>query len=252
MLHVDTLTVKVATFEGPLDMLLHLIKELKIDIYDIPMVELTHQYLAFIHSMQEMELEIASEYLVMAATLLEIKARMLLPKPKVEDFEEDAFVEEDPREDLVNQLVEYKQIQENAKKLEEMSIERSMHYGKEATDLSNLQEMIPLQEGQVTTQDLWNALKKIAQRNIAKMPLKANIQHEVHSVEEIMDSILHKMEGQEEKRLRFEECFPEMNRHAIVTTFLAMLQLVREHKVRFIQHVPYEDIYIEAQRKGES
>ena len=222
---MDALTLRIGEFEGPMDLLLHLIKEMKIDIYNIPMVELTHQYLSYIHSMQEMELEVASEYLLMAATLLEIKARMLLPKPKVE-------------------------IEEGAKKLEELSVQRGMHYGKEASDLSALQEIIPLQEGQVTTQDLWNALKKIARRNLEKMPLQANIQHETHTVEEMMDSILTKIHENPQKSIRFDKCFPSFHRHAIVTTFLAMLQLVREHKIRLVQHVPYEDIVLETCDKG--
>ena len=113
---MDALTLRIGEFEGPMDLLLHLIKEMKIDIYNIPMVELTHQYLSYIQSMQEMELEVASEYLLMAATLLEIKARMLLPKPKVEIDEVE--VEEDPRDELVEKLMEYKQFQEGAKKLE--------------------------------------------------------------------------------------------------------------------------------------
>ena len=233
---MDALTLRIGEFEGPMDLLLHLIKEMKIDIYNIPMVELTHQYLSYIHSMQEMELEVASEYLLMAATLLEIKARMLLPKPKVEIDEVE--VEEDPRDELVEKLMEYKQFQEGAKKL------------KEASDLSALQEIIPLQEGQVTTQDLWNALKKIARRNLEKMPLQANIQHETHTVEEMMDSILTKIQENPQKSIRFDKCFPSFHRHAIVTTFLAMLQLVREHKIRLVQHVPYEDIVLETCDKG--
>lgn len=245
---MDTLTLRIGEFEGPMDLLLHLIKEMKIDIYNIPMVELTHQYLSYIHSMQEMELEVASEYLLMAATLLEIKARMLLPKPKVEIDEVE--VEEDPRDELVEKLMEYKQFQEGAKKLEELSFQRGMHYGKEASDLSALQEIIPLQEGQVTTQDLWNALKKIARRNLDKMPLQANIQHETHTVEEMMDSILTKIQENPQKSIRFDKCFPSFHRHAIVTTFLAMLQLVREHKIRLVQHVPYEDIVLETCDKG--
>ncbi len=134
--------------------------------------------------------------------------------------------------------------------LEELSVQRGMHYGKEASDLSALQEIIPLQEGQVTTQDLWNALKKIARRNLDKMPLQANIQHETHTVEEMMDSILTKIQENPQKSIRFDKCFPSFHRHAIVTTFLAMLQLVREHKIRLVQHVPYEDIVLETFDKG--
>ena len=247
---MEDLTIKVAEYEGPMDVLLHLIREMKIDIYDIPMTELTQQYLQFIHSMKQLELEVAAEYLVMAATLLEIKARMLLPKQKLEETDEDGEpIVEDPRDQLVQQLLEYQQIKENAKKLEELLLLRGQHFGKEASDLSSMQEMIPLKEGEVTTQDLWNALKKLARKNIAKMPLKANIQHETHTVEELMDSILSKIEHTTKKQVPFEECFPELNRHAITTTLLAMLQLVREHQIRFIQHSPYEDILIEKREK---
>ena len=114
-----------------------------------------------------------------------------------------------------------------------------------------MQEIIPLKEGEVTTQDLWNALKKLARKNTAKMPLKANIQHETHTVEELMDSIISKIEHTDKKQVPFEECFPAFNRHAITTTFLAMLQLVREHRVRFIQSSPYEDILIEKRQEKE-
>lgn len=243
---MEGLTIRLAEFEGPMDVLLHLIKELKIDIYDIPMVELTNQYLEFIHNMQEMELEVAGEYLVMAATLIEIKARMLLPKPTVEVPEDEELAPEDPREELVQKLLEYKQFQESAKQLEALSIERSQHYGKQASDLSSLQGIIPLKDGEITTQDLWNALKKMAQRSIAKRPMQANIQHETHTVEEMMDYILSQVKEHAAQRVPFERCFPEINRSVIVSSFLAVLQLVRERKIRLIQHVPYEAIYIEA------
>ena len=226
---MEDLTIKVAEYEGPMDVLLHLIREMKIDIYDIPMNELTKQYLNFIHSMKTLELE-----------------------PKLEELDEDGEpIVEDPRDQLVQQLLEYQQIKENAKKLEELSFLRGLHFGKEASDLSSMQEIIPLKEGEVTTQDLWNALKKLARKNIAKMPLKANIQHETHTVEELMDSIISKIEHTDKKQVPFEECFPAFNRHAITTTFLAMLQLVREHRVRFIQSSPYEDILIEKRQEKE-
>jgi len=197
---MEDLTIKVAEYEGPMDVLLHLIREMKIDIYDIPMNELTKQYLNFIHSMKTLELEVAAEYLVMASTLLEIKARMLLPKPKLEELDEDGEpIVEDPRDQLVQQLLEYQQIKENAKKLEELSFLRGLHFGKEASDLSSMQEII-------------------------------------HT---------------DKKQVPFEECFPAFNRHAITTTFLAMLQLVREHRVRFIQSSPYEDILIEKRQEKE-
>src|SRR6185312_14133630 len=97
--------VKIDAFEGPLDLLLHLVNELEIDIYDIPVAEITEQYMEYVNTMQKIELNIASEYLVMAATLLEIKSAMLLPKKEV--ISEDEY-EEDPREELINRLIEYR------------------------------------------------------------------------------------------------------------------------------------------------
>ncbi|MGY3724051.1 condensin subunit ScpA [Granulicatella balaenopterae] len=241
---MEELTIKINEFEGPLDLLLHLIKEYKMDIYDIQMVELTNQYLTYIHSMKEMELEIAGDYLVMAATLLEIKARTLLPKPTTEiEIGEDLY-EEDPRQELVERLIEYKKVQATVKTLEELSQKRSLHYSKQATDLTSFQDMVPLKEGELTTQDLWNALKKMAQRTLAKQPLQANLYHEVHTIEDVMDNILTKVTLSKKEKVPFVECFPEFNRHAIVTTFLAMLQLVRDRSIMIVQRVPYEDIYI--------
>src|SRR5690554_302156 len=118
----DSYKVKLETFEGPLDLLLHLVNELEIDIYDIPVAEITEQYLNYIHTMQRIELNIASEYLVMAATLLEIKSAMLLPKKEV--IQEDDY-EEDPREDLVNRLIEYRKYKEAAEQLKEKELEEN-------------------------------------------------------------------------------------------------------------------------------
>ena len=237
------LTIKMQAFEGPLDLLLHLIKELKIDVYDIPMTELTTQYLAYIHSMRELQLDVASEYLVMAATLLEIKSRMLIPRPQEVDEEEVVEEYEDPRQNLVEQLLEYERFKASAKVLAEKSQERSLYFAKEVSDLSNLQEGARLKDGEFTSQDLWNALKKMMVKAQAKQPLQANIYHELYTVEELMDTIVHKLEVNQQ-RMPMSECFPDMNRHAIVTTFLAMLQLVRSQSITFEQSEVYDDIII--------
>lgn len=245
---MEELTIKVAEFEGPLDVLLHLIKELKINIYDIPMVELTSQYLSYIHSMQTMQLEVAAEYLVLAATLIEIKARMLLPKTNSSINDEDEMAE-DPRKPLVDQLLEYQEIKKAAKELEKRSLERSLYYSKEFSDLTALQENIPLKDGEFTTIDLWKAIEKMTQRQSKKQPIQASLYHEVHTVEELMVDILAKMERETNGELPLEKCFPEWNRHAIVTTFLAVLQLVRDREIDIRQKNPYDAIYIT--KKGE-
>ena len=110
------LQFKLEGFEGPLDLLLHLINKLEIDIYDIPIAEITEQYLEYLHAMQTFELEIAGEYIVMAATLMAMKSKMLLPTQQV-DFDEDSQYEEDPREALVEQLLEYRKYKYAAKRI---------------------------------------------------------------------------------------------------------------------------------------
>ena len=136
----NELTLILPDFEGPLDLLLHLIKELKVDIFDIPITEVTFQYLRYLDTMQEMKLDIAGDYLLMAATLLEIKSRMLLPKKEV-TFEEEFYEEgEDPRESLIQQLVEYKQFQEAAKALKTMEEERGINFAMPGTAGEGLRE----------------------------------------------------------------------------------------------------------------
>ena len=127
--------VKIDAFEGPLDLLLHLINRLEIDIYDIPMAAITEQYLIYIHTMKELELDIASEYLVMAATLLAIKSKMLLPKHE-EELEEDFEYEEDPRDDLVEKLIEYRKYKEAAQELKHLEEDVGRY-------LQNLQVIYP-------------------------------------------------------------------------------------------------------------
>src|SRR5690606_37814039 len=122
------MNIKTVGFEGPLDLLLHLIKTLEIDIYDIPMHEITDQYLLYIHTMQELELDVASEYLVMAAELLGIKSKILLPRHEPEDdqMEYEEAYEEDPREELVARLIEYRKYKEASLELKEKEKERSL------------------------------------------------------------------------------------------------------------------------------
>src|SRR5690606_36920451 len=146
--------VKIEAYEGPLDLLLHLIKKLEIDIYDIPMSEITEQYLLYIHSMQVLELDIASEYLVMAATLLAIKSQMLLPKYE-EDLDDEILDEDyssDPREELVAKLLEYRKYKEASLDLKEKEKERALMFTKAPSDLSDYASTIQVTQldGKVT------------------------------------------------------------------------------------------------------
>ena len=243
----NELTLILPDFEGPLDLLLHLIKELKVDIFDIPIAEVTFQYLRYLDTMQEMKLDIAGDYLLMAATLLEIKSRMLLPKKEV-TFEEEFYEEgEDPRESLIQQLVEYKQFQEAAKALKTMEQERGLYFTKPATDLEELQQAIPLAPGEVSAADLIAALQKMYQKLQKKKPLQARMEQEQYTVDQTMTWIMEKLDNlpdDSDPRLPFTAFFEVQTKSQIVNTFLAMLELVKERKINFSQESTYGDIYI--------
>ena len=162
--------VKIDAFEGPLDLLLHLIHSLEIDIYDIPMAQITEQYLLYIHTMKKLELDVASEYLVMAATLLAIKSKMLLPKHEEIQDEEDFEMEEDPRDELVDRLIEYKKYKEAAVELKTREEERGQMYTKPPSDLSQFaEEKISgnLVDHDVSIYDMLGAFHKLLRRKKA-------------------------------------------------------------------------------------
>lgn len=146
--------IKLAVFEDSLDLLLHLIQKLELDIYDIPIADVTEQYMEYIHTMKTLELEVAGEYLVMAASLMAIKSQMLLPKQELEPID-DAY-EEDPREALVAQLLEYRKYKYAAEQLSEKAEERSQYYTKEPMDIEDYRETTEeLPEHQLNTIDLF-------------------------------------------------------------------------------------------------
>ena len=170
--------IKIDAFEGPLDLLLHLINRLEIDIYDIPVAEITEQYVAYIHTMKELELDIASEYLVMAASLLAIKSKMLLPKHEEEwDEDEEDYLMEDPREELVTQLLEYKKYKEAADEFKNMEAERALLFTKPPIDLSPFTDETKLERKDldVSLYDMLSAFQKLMRRKKLKRPLQTRI-----------------------------------------------------------------------------
>src|SRR5690625_4042953 len=143
--------IKIDTYEGPLDLLLHLINQYEIDIYDIPVAEITKQYMNYIHTMKRLELNIASEYLVMAATLLEIKSKMLLPKQEInEDIEE---YEEDPREELMQRIIKYRKFKQAANHLQEKEIDAKQIYTRPPVVFNNLDTKSTPMKGEVSIYD---------------------------------------------------------------------------------------------------
>ncbi|WHY90393.1 segregation/condensation protein A [Neobacillus cucumis] len=246
--------VKIDAFEGPLDLLLHLINRLEIDIYDIPVAQITEQYLIYIHTMKELKLDIASEFLVMAATLLAIKSMMLLPKNEeiMEDMDTEAhYDEEDPRDELVERLIEYRKFKEAANDLKSMEEERGLMYTKPPSDLSDFaKEKQPEKaELNVSLYDMLAAFQKLLRRKKLQRPMSTKITRQEISIEkrmsEIMDELKH-LKG----RKNFNDLFPNPEKEHVVVTFLAILELIKRKEIDVEQQENFGDIFVEAIKEG--
>ncbi|XJZ29097.1 segregation/condensation protein A [Bacillota bacterium Lsc_1132] len=248
-------SVKIDAFEGPLDLLLHLINRLEIDIYDIPVAQITEQYLMYIKTMKELKLDLASEFLVMAATLLAIKSKMLLPKQEEELLEHDPEFElgEDPREELVEQLLEYRKFKEAAHGLKQMEEERGLMFTKAPSDLSVYAQETESEkiELNVTLYDMLAAFQKLLRRKKLQRPLTTKIARQEISIEKRMMEIkdeLFRIKG----RKSFNELFPYPGKEHIVVTFLAILELIKRKEVDVVQEKNFSEIFIEAVVEGET
>lgn len=229
--------LKLPAFEGPLDLLLHLIRKQKIDIYDIPILEITHQYLECIDFMKELDLEIAGEFLVMAATLIHIKSRMLLPPDEAENEE----APEDPRAELVRRLLEYQSYQETSK-----------HFRKREETWKNVyHRSVPIKDdfGPEPEQDLFDAdvfdLIKAFKKLLEKVPAaEVEITRETLTVTDRINYIAERLEN-EKDGVRFEDLFnEEVTRVILIVTFLATLELVRLGLVKIYQEQEFGQIWL--------
>jgi segregation and condensation protein A len=234
--------IHLAAFDGPFDLLLHLIQKNEVDIYDIPIAEITEQYLDYLNQMEALDLDIASEFLVMAATLLSIKARMLLPKPPPELLDEDESY--DPRLQLVRDLLEYKRIKEAADRLEEYYNERQLQFARpndESMYSSMFSEVNPL-EGK-TLADLAAAFQPVWQR--AKSAEKIHtIRRESVSIGMMTNRLVDRLKAAP-GGIRFTDIFDEnASRVQVIVAFLALLELAKISAVRMQQDKPESEIYI--------
>ncbi|MBL5874563.1 segregation/condensation protein A [Bacillus sporothermodurans] len=214
------------------------------------MAEISEQYLLFIHAMKELELDVASEYLVMAATLLAIKSKMLLPK--YEDELEDEFeYEEDPRDDLVEKLVEYRKYKEAAIELKQMEQERGQMFTKPPSDLTEYMKDIPSDQfqGDVSIYDMIGALNKLLRRKKLQKPLSTKITRQEISIESRMEEILKDLTIEKGKQ-NFNTLFPVPEKNHVVITFLAILELMKRNEIYVEQDGNFEDIFVA--RKGAS
>ncbi|MBI5637646.1 MAG: segregation/condensation protein A [Nitrospinae bacterium] len=230
--------VKLEVFEGPLDLLLHLIKEEELNIYDIPIFRITQQYFEYMEMMKQLNMDIAGEFLVMAATLIYIKSRMLLPSPPaLENPDDESGV--DPREELVRKLVEYKKYKEVAASLREREVNQSSSFARGTVMELNLEDPDYLRE--VSVFQLLGAFRKIL-KNVA-MPHLYEVTLEDISVTERMTEIMELLEGK--PRLMFEEVFANArSRMEIVGTFLSVLELMKQQLIRAIQDGPLGQIWL--------
>jgi len=232
-------TVKLDIFEGPLDLLCHLIEQEEVDIYDIPIARIAEQYLEYLSQMQELNLDLAGEFLVMAATLLEIKARMLLPKIAADKTPEEEAA--DPREQLVAQLLEYKKFKSISREMQQRLEENSLVFGRpptvgafQAAGSAALDGLIP--------GSLWEAFRAVLARAAAAEPELA-VQRDEFTVRDKISLILGHLTTS--ANVSFLQLFSGMTyRQEIIITFLALLELVRRRLVRIVQPSAFGDITV--------
>lgn len=244
------MTVKLQVFEGPLDLLLHLLDKNKVNIYDIPIVEITKQYMEYIEEMKRQDLNIVSEFLVMAATLIDIKSRMLLPATG-EDSEE----EEDPRNELVQQLLEYKMYKCMAYELKDRQLDAGRVMFKKPTipeEVLAYEEPVDIEKliGDVTLARLDEIFKSIMKKQVDKMdPIRSKygkIQKEEVSLEEKMEYL--ENYAMQHKYFSFRNLLEaQSSKVEIIVTFLAILELMKVGKIFISQEKIFDDIKIESQ-----
>ncbi|SDI30109.1 segregation/condensation protein A [Natribacillus halophilus] len=248
-MQTERYNVKLDSFEGPLDLLLHLIKQAEVDIYDIPVAQITEQYMSYIQKMQALELDVASEYLVMASTLLAIKSQMLLPSQEVWDDAEDGveeWGEEDPREELVAQLQTYRRYKAVAAELRENQANRAHFFSKPPSKITlgiaYAEEPTSLD---VSLADMLQAYENVKQRLRLERPRTTTVETQKWSVEEKMQMITSRVWFSDQP-VPFLELYAPGKVDEQVISFMALLQLVKEGHVRCKQGGLFADIYIEA------
>jgi segregation and condensation protein A len=234
--------IKLQAFEGPLDLLLFLIRKSELDIYDIPIESVTRQYLDALRSMQELDLDLAGEFFVMAATLMEIKSRLLLPRGQAAidpNAEED---EMDPRWELVHQLLEYKKFKEAAARLGEIALEKQNLLERYVSSLSGDPLDRPLKHADRI--ELWNVFN-IVLRRLAEKLVVGEIHDEQVTVADQMEMLLARLQTQ--RTFVFSQLFDKkVSLRTLIATFLAVLELTRLRKLRLQQDETFSDIICNA------
>ena len=227
--------VNIDEFSGPLDLLLHLIKKDNIDIYDISLEKITNEYLEYIKKMEEMNLDIASEYLVMASELIEYKSRSLL---RQKDEEE---IEQDPKEELIKRLVDYKKYKEVTEIFRNLENLRSDIYTKTPSNISEYDESLK-NDGLVSVDDLMEAFKKFLSRKEYEKPLNTKVTTKELSVSDRIIRIRDILKNK--KEVNFIELFDEFSKKYVVVTFLSILEMSKNNEIVIMQENNFENIII--------
>lgn len=231
--------ISIDNFEGPLDLLLHLVKEANIDILDIKVEEITDKYLEYIKREEELNINIAASYLVMASELMYLKSKSLLPVVKKDD--EEVEDEEITRENLINRLIEYKRYKEMTPVFKELEEERKKIYIKAPEKVSNYVDNTLV--GEASVDDLIEAFKRFLERKEEEKPLETTIARKEYSVKERKNNIRNILKVK--KKAYLEELFEEYNRPVVVVTFLSILDMVKEKSVVISQDRNFDKILIE-------
>ncbi len=231
--------VTIDKFEGPLDLLLHLIKQSDINIFDISIEEITKQYMKYINDMEKMNLNVASEYLVMAAELIEMKSSILLPKNTNET--EDDF-EEDPREKLINKLLDYQRYKEVTETFKTLESSRKEIFTKSPSDLKEYINEENKLSDDLTLDDLMNAFTNFLNRKELDKPLNTKITKKEYSVSVRSNEIRSILK--QKKKVNFEELFEVLTKEYVVVTFLSILDLARKQEIEIAQENNFNKIFL--------
>ena len=230
----------IGDFEGPLDLLLHLIKKSKMEIFDINICEITNQYIKYIDEMSDLNLDVASEYLVMAAELIEMKSRKLLPKMYADEEEVE---EENPEEVLKKRLIEYKKYKESTDVFRNLEANRSSYYTKAPESLKQYSMEKLENDGSVGVFDLLDAFQKLLERQQLNKPLNTKIARKELSVIERIVKIRDILSVK--KKVNFIELFDDFSKSYVVVTFLSVLEMAKSKEIVIKQDSNFSDIYLE-------
>lgn len=241
-----TLNIKISNFEGPFDLLLHLIKKNEMDIYDIKIYDITNQYLQYLNDMKELDLEIASEFIVFAATLIEVKSKLLLPKPKQDEV---ATELEDPRKEIIERLVEYKKFKMVSEFFKQKEENQGITFSKKPEiieDKKNVDNKDIFNN--ISLLDLFNLYNSLMKKYLSKMNTGNIIQKEIpldsFKIEDKMVMLDEKIRT--ENRVSFSKIVKESSdKMEIVVTFLALLELIKLKVIKIYQEDNFNEIFLE-------